>query len=263
VCGIYQLATRHVLGYDGAVKRRARTGEDETLQAYLREISAFPSLTAAEERHLGRRIRRHRDEHAFRRLVESNLRFVVGYARRYRGLGVVFLDLIDEANLGLMEAARRFDPERNAEFISYAQWWIRQAIMHALADQGRVFAVPRRFSPLTRGFQGGELSSGHRTAVPEDGDEFRAHEDGAGLFEDVAVRRAVIDQVRDVLYELSPREREVIQLRFGLDGGDPLTVQEAGRRLGVSRDRMRHLEGHARRKLRRSQKARELRSSLN
>jgi RNA polymerase primary sigma factor len=257
------LVTRHVLGYDDAVKKRARGAEDETLQAYLREISTFPPLTSAEERHLGRRIRRHRDQYAFRRLVESNLRFVVGYARRYRGLGVVFLDLIDEANLGLMEAARRYDPERNFEFIAYAQWWIRQAIMHALADQGRVFAVPRRTTPVARTLQGGELSSGHRTSFAEDGDQFRGCEPDAHLFEDVAVRHAIIDQVRDVLFELSPREREVMHLRFGLDGGEPLTVQATGLRLGVSRERVRQLEGHARRKLRRSQKSRELRCSLN
>ncbi len=108
------------------MKKRTR-GEDATLQAYLREIATFPSLTSEEERDLGRRIRRHRDDRAFRRLVESNLRLVAGYARGYTGLGIVLLDLIDEANVGLMEAARRFDPEADGEFTAYARWRRRDA----------------------------------------------------------------------------------------------------------------------------------------
>ncbi len=246
------------------MKKRARTGGDETLQAYLREISTFPSLTPEEEEQLGRRIRRHRDQHAFRRLVESNLRFVVGYARKYRGLGVLFLDLIDEANLGLMEAARRFDPERNGRFVAYAQWWVRQAIMHALAAQGRVFAVPRKACPtLPRGVRRRQSAPGDRTTFEEEAVIFPGADRAAAVFKDPAVRRAVADQVRDVLDELSSREREIIAIRLGLDGGAPLTVQQTALRLGVSRDRVRQHESSARRKLRRSQKSRELLSSLN
>ncbi len=245
------------------MKKRSRAGEDATLQAYLREISTFPSLTAEEERSLGRRIRGQRDEHAFRRLVESNLRFVVGYAKRYRGLGVIFLDLIDEANLGLMEAARRFDPERHSGFIGYAQWWIRQAIMHALADQGRVFAVPRRLFPVARGVRGGELSPGNRTAPGEAALDPDWWEQGARLFQDAVIRRAVVAQVGDVLEELSADQREVVRLRFGLDGDGRLSLAEAARRMGVSRERARKLEDEARQALRRSQRARELRSGLN
>ena len=93
---------------------------------------------------------RHGDEAALRRLVEGNLRFVVSYAKRYRGLGVPFLDLIHEGNLGLMEAARRFDPERNVKFISYAVWWVRQAITHALSGQTRAFSLPQKLSGRRR-----------------------------------------------------------------------------------------------------------------
>jgi RNA polymerase primary sigma factor len=117
-----------------------------TLVLYLKEIARLPRVTMDEERALGERIQRDRDEDAVRRLVEANLRFVVSYAKRYRGLGVSFLDLIHEGNLGLIEAARRFDPSRNVKFITYAVWWIRQAIVHALSSQTRAFSVPPKLS---------------------------------------------------------------------------------------------------------------------
>ena len=120
--------------------------ESDALQAYLRAIARLPRLTAEEERELGGRIQRHGDQEALRRLVEGNLRFVVSYAKRYRGLGVSFLDLIHEGNLGLMEAARRFDPDRNVKFITYAVWWIRQALTHALSMQTRAFSLPQKLS---------------------------------------------------------------------------------------------------------------------
>ena len=121
------------------------SGETAALQAYFRAIATLPRLSTDEERELGRRIQR--DDHdAFRRLVEGNLRFVVSYVKRYRGLGVAFLDLIHEGNLGLMEAARRFDPERNVKFITYAVWWVRQAVTHALSLQSRAFSLPQKLS---------------------------------------------------------------------------------------------------------------------
>lgn len=109
--------------------------ESETLHAYLREISTFPSLTNDDERELGRLIQQHGDQVALGRLVEANLRMVVGYAKRFRRLGVPLLDLIHEGNLGLIEAARRYDP--STDFQSAALWWIRQAMMHLLAEAGR------------------------------------------------------------------------------------------------------------------------------
>ena len=119
--------------------------DDDTLQAYLRAIARLPRLTQDEERALGHRVKLG-DQEAVRRLVEGNLRFVVSYAKRYRGLGVPFLDLVHEGNLGLMEAARRFEPERNVKFITYAVWWVRQAIMHALSGQTRAFSLPQKLS---------------------------------------------------------------------------------------------------------------------
>jgi RNA polymerase primary sigma factor len=119
--------------------------DDDTLHAYLRGLARLPRLTADEEHELGRRIQ-DGDQDAQRRLVEGNLRFVVSYAKRFRGIGVPFLDLIHEGNLGLMEAARRFDPERNVKFITYAVWWVRQAITHALSGQTRAFTIPQKLS---------------------------------------------------------------------------------------------------------------------
>lgn len=139
-----------------------RTGngaaEAATLHAYLREISRLPRMTADEERAAGARIQQG-DEAALNRLVEANLRFVVSYAKRYRGLGVAFLDLIHEGNLGLIEAARRFDPSHNVKFITYAVWWIRQRVVHTLSDQGRIVSLPERLSGPA-----GRLAS-HRSAL--------------------------------------------------------------------------------------------------
>src|SRR4051812_19865690 len=129
----------------------------DSLKAYLQAIARISRLTPAEERELATRIKSTRDEAAVRQLVEGNLRFVVSYAKRYRGLGVPFLDLIHEGNLGLMEAARRFDPDRNVKFISYAVWWIRQAITHALSGQTRAFTLPQKLSGVAARF-GREVS---------------------------------------------------------------------------------------------------------
>ena len=125
--------------------------DDDALQAYLRAIAKLPRLTFEDERVLARRLESG-DQEALRRLVEGNLRFVVSYAKRYRGLGVPFLDLIHEGNLGLMEAARRFDPDRNVKFITYAVWWVRQAIMHALSGQTRAFTLPQKLSSVAARF---------------------------------------------------------------------------------------------------------------
>src|SRR5712664_1321929 len=134
-------------------KRYGASNDDAgTLAAYLREIAKLPRLTADEERSLGALIQNDQDEAAISRLVESNLRFVVSYAKRYRGLGVSFLDLIHEGNLGLIEAAKRFDPTRNVKFITYAVWWIREAMMHVLSEQMRAFSFPPKlFSVLGTG----------------------------------------------------------------------------------------------------------------
>src|SRR5438445_12927746 len=124
---------------------RASEATGDSLNAYIREIAKFKPLSADEEKELGRRIQQG-DQEALQRLVEANLRFVVSHSKRYRGLGLAFLDLIHEGSLGLIEAAKRFDPERNVKFISYAVWWVRQAIFHALSEHHRVFRLPQKLS---------------------------------------------------------------------------------------------------------------------
>jgi RNA polymerase primary sigma factor len=285
-------------------KKQAGMDDVATLREYLREIAKLTLLAPEEEHDLGVRIQRDKDEEAFRRLVEANLRFVVSYAKRYRGLGVAFLDLIHEGNLGLIEAARRFDPNRNVKFITYAVWWVRQAIMQALSDQVRIFSIPAKLSPVAARFRrevaalaaeldhspsaqeiaadldisesdadalmqitGADVSLSDRIAPGPDeegrelGETLQQHV--APLVEDELIHEAVIAQIHSALGELDPKEQEVMRLRFGLEGGEPQTLQQIGNRLHLSRERVRQIESRAKEKLRRSQKAQELRVKLN
>jgi RNA polymerase primary sigma factor len=279
------------------------SSESDALQAYLRAIARIPRLTPEEERELGRRIRQDDDQDALRRLVEGNLRFVVSYSKRYRGLGVPFLDLIHEGNLGLMEAARRFDPDRNVKFITYAVWWIRQALTHALSTQTRAFSLPQKVSGaaarltrevaeltdhLERKPTSSEIAADTEMSEQDVATLMRlglrdvslsdrlgpAGDDGpeiADLLEspsppidDALLRQSLIARVRAALSELDDKEREVVELRFGLDrDGEMRTLQEIGEALHLSRERIRQIEARAKEKLRRSKRATELRSYLN
>ena len=277
------------------------SAEAETLRAYLGEIGKIPPLSVAEERALGARAREG-DEAALRRLVEANLRFVVSYAKRYRGLGVPFLDLIHEGNLGLMEAARRFDPARNVKFISYAVWWVRQALLHVLSDQSRIISVPPKLSgpasklgrhlaalatqldrePTPREIADDlDISEADATALMLMGGEDVSLSDRLGGREDrrevedvleqvmvpavdeALVHEAVIDQLRKAVAELGTKEREVMRMRFGLDGAEPRTLQEVGDRLKLSRERVRQIEYRAKQKLRQSTRLQGVKSALN
>lgn len=284
------------------VRHRSSGTEDAALQAYLRELRRFPPTTPEEERELGRRIRASGDEEAIRRLVEGNLRFVVSYAKRYRALGVPFLDLIHEGNLGLIEAARRFDPDRNVKFITYAVWWVRQAIFQLLAGQSRAFSVPARLSaPAARfrrsvaalaahldraptsaeiadelelsraqvaaleGIAGADVSLNAPAAGDEDERELieTLEQSSVPPVDDALVREAMIEATRRAMAELDAREREVMRLRFGIDHDEPLTLQQIGDRFRISRERVRQIEARAREKLRRSKRLREIRATLN
>ena len=280
------------------------SSESDALRAYLRAIASIPRLTPEEERELGRRIREDNDQDALRRLVEGNLRFVVSYTKRYRGLGVSFLDLIHEGNLGLMEAARRFDPDRNVKFITYAVWWIRQALTHALSAQTRAFSLPQKVSGaaarLTRevaelteqlerrptsseiaadaemseadvdalmrlGLRDVSLSDRLGADGDDDGPELGdLIESPSPPIDDALLRQSLIARVRGALSELDDKEREIVELRFGLDrDGEMRTLQEIGETLHLSRERIRQIEARAKEKLRRSKRASELRSYLN
>jgi RNA polymerase primary sigma factor len=239
--------------------------EDEdasTLSAYLRGIAKIPRLTAQEERELALRVQLDRDEAALTRLVESNLRFVVSYAKRYRGNGVSLLDLIHEGNLGLIEAARRFDPHRNVKFITYAVWWVREAMMHVLSDQTRAFSFPPKMFAMLHSAPD-DVSLNQPVGA---GDDPLGRELADLLpqeqtpIDDEIIHRNDLDELANALGELDGKEREVVRLRFGLDDDEEHTLQEIGDRLHLSRERVRQIETRAKEKLRRSAK---LRSHLN
>src|SRR6476469_5872450 len=188
----------------------SRRDEDAgSLGAYLREIAKLPRLTPEEERALGARIQDDRDEAAMAQLVEANLRFVVSYAKRYRGHGVSFLDLIHEGNLGLIEAARRFDPAHNVKFITYAVWWVRQSMMHVLADSTRAFSFPPKMFATMRRVPGGgtdvSLSEPVRGGLAGNGDGpsrelgDMIEQDGITPIEDEMIRRSDLDELAAAL----------------------------------------------------------------
>ena len=273
----------------------------DSLNAYIREISRFKPLSGDEEKELGRRIQGG-DHKALQRLVEANLRFVVSYAKRYRGLGLSFLDLIHEGTLGLIEAGKRFDPERNVKFISYAVWWVRQAIFHALSEHTRVFRLPQKLSgqiskvgnarqqltsELNRSPTNEEVAEKTSLSLQEVEELLKVAGDDLSLSSTVGedgtlelgdtleqetipsvelelMRSSFEEQIRRaMLEELDEKEQGVIKMRFGLDGEEPRTLQEIGEELGLSRERIRQIESKAKEKLRRSHLAQGLRGALN
>jgi len=243
----------------GVSKRYAYGRETSTLASYLRQIARLPRLSVDEERALGHRIRHDRDDHALSQLVEGNLRFVVSYAKRYRGSGVPPLDLIHEGNLGLIEAARRFDPSRNVKFISYAVWWVREAMMQAMAQEMRAFSFPPKLlATLGRGFTDRSLSEpiaadSRYKGTRELGDTLAADD---VAIDEMMIERRRLDDLADALGDLDRKERQIVQLRFGLGGDKPWTLQEIGNSLHLSRERVRQLESRAKGKLRHSERLR-------
>jgi RNA polymerase primary sigma factor len=271
---------------DGEEKKARREIATDSLNAYIRDIAKFKPLSGDDEKVLGRRIQAG-DQEAIKRLVEANLRFVVHYAKRYRGLGMSYMDLIHEGTLGLMEAAKRFDPERNVKFISYAVWWVRQAIFHGLSEHARVFRLPQKLSgqvsklSAAREKLKGELERpptiselAERTALPPaeveqlllaGGDDVSlstAVGDDGGLelgdtLEQDSVPSVEVEMIR------SSFERRIQGMVSGLDGEEPKTLQEIGEAMGLSRERIRQIESRAKEKLRRSREAHGLRGYLN
>jgi len=277
--------------------------ETATLRRYLKEISKYPTLDHDQEIELAGLIR-DGDEAALRRLVEANLRFVVAYAKRYRNPNVAFLDLIHEGNLGLIQAARKYDPSgegHDVKFITYAVWWIRQAILHALAEHAGSFRLPQkqantlyrmerirsvlsdRFgrSPTEK-----ELSEELGITVDDVRVLARASQSSLSLNDPVddegdselgdlleqtvlpdtderILRESFMRALGDALAELPDRERNVLELRFGLRDDQPKTLREIGEILDLSRERVRQIESRALNKLRRSHKTRSLAGYLN
>lgn len=281
-------------------RQHDRALSSENLNWYLHEISKIMPLTPDEEKVLGRRIQ-NGDEDALRRLVEANLRFVVSFAKRYRGLGLSFLDLLNEGNIGLIEAAKRFDPEKNVKFITYAVWWIRQAIIHALAEQSGAFRLPQKQANLAYRLaqKSNKLAqqlerkpSTSELAVELDVTETEVRQllqvmgDNISLSsvpdddendfqlvdklvqtnvlpaDEQLLQDAFSTQVSELLDELDEKEAIVIRLRYGLSGEEPKTLKHIGEMLNLSRERIRQIENIALKKLRRNRAIQELRGYL-
>jgi RNA polymerase sigma factor (sigma-70 family) len=250
--------------------------DSATLQAYLQEIAKIPRLALEQERELGRRIQQDRDLDAVNALVEGNLRFVVSYARRYRKLGVALLDLIHEGNLGLLEAARHFNPDQATKFITHGVWWVRQTIMHRLAEAQtaamRAQLEHRDTTPeiaadleisdedargLTHSPADASLAllmdvARERRVGDEDFDEALCHQ-AIREIDDDATRDALVRDLEHLLDELEANEKLVMRLRYGLQDDDPWPLDRIGERLRVGSGRARRLELAATQKLRRLQ----------
>ena len=298
-----------ILAQSGPVKpRRPRKGETskslgvydadrDILDQYLYEVSKTPLLTSQQEIAIAKRVRAG-DEEAMQELVKRNLRFVISVAKKYQNRGLALTDLIGEGNVGLLTAARKFDPDQGVKFISYAVWWIRQAILASLARQGRTVRVPlNRTADLSRIVRTAEnlRQELRREPTPEEiaqstglsvdvvqslaalntsdvrldapldpeGDRSlieRFIADEQGDPEAQAMDKFLSEEIENALRTLPPRDAKVLRLYFGLDGGREHTLEEIGGMLGVTRERVRQLRDRALKLLREGEVGRALAS---
>ena len=292
---------------------RLRPDDDsKVLRKYLDDISRYPVLAPERERELGRAIQDLATPEEVRKeavdeLVRGNLRFVVSYAKRFHSPEVSFLDLINEGNIGLIQAARRFDPERGVKFITYAVWWVRQAISNALSEQWGAIRLPHKqatlHSRLGRVKEALTRALSREPTMEEIAAEAglkvidaenlmgmsRSSESLSGVFgleedrtledtleqtsvaaaDEQLLRRSSIDQTRTLLESLPKKERAILCRRFGIpeDGTEgerePMTLQEIGEELHLSRERVRQIEAQAIARIKRSMKSRALKAFLN
>ncbi len=280
--------TASIGGYDA---------ERDILELYLREVARSPLLTPAQEIVVARRVRAG-DEEAMHELVTKNLRFVISVAKKYQNRGIALVDLIGEGNIGLLTAARKFDPDHGVKFISYAVWWIRQAILSAIARHGRTVRVPlNRTADLSRVIRATEslrqqlgreptaeelagaltlsvelvqaLASLNTADVRLDA-PIAAGGDRANLerfmaeeqpdTESQVMEQFLREEIEAALATLSPRDARVLRLYFGLDGGTEHTLEEIGDLFGITRERVRQLRDRALKKLREGEVGRALAS---
>ncbi len=295
------------------MSQRLRPEDDsKVLRKYLDDISRYAILTPERERELGRIIQNPETTEDARReavdeLVRGNLRFVVSYAKRFHSPGISFLDLINEGNIGLIQAARRFDAERGVKFITYAVWWVRQAISNALSEQWGAIRLPHKqatlHSRLGRVKEALSRSLGREATVDEIAaeaglrpdeaenllgmsrsseslsDVFGIEEDrtlgdtleqtSVAAADDQMLQRSSVEQTRNLLESLPKKERAILCRRFGIpeDGSDgerePMTLQEIGEELRLSRERVRQIEAQAIARIKRTMKSRALKAFLN
>ncbi len=274
-------------------------GLDDPVKMYLKDIGRVPLLSADEEVDLAKRMQEN-DEAAKKRLSEANLRLVVSIAKRYVGRGMLFLDLIQEGNLGLMKAVEKFDYQKGFKFSTYATWWIRQSITRAIADQARTIRIPvhmvETINKLTRvqrvllqelGREPTPAEIAEQMGVTEErvreiqkiaqdpvsletpiGEEEDSHlgdfiEDEKTTTPSDSVAFTMLkEQLLGVLDTLTPREEKVLRLRYGIDDGKPRTLEEVGREFNVTRERIRQIEAKALRKLRHPSRSKRLKDFL-
>jgi len=279
--------------------RRIKTRANQSLDRYLQEIGEVSLLTPDQEIELARKIKRN-DQQALEMLTKANLRFVVSVAKQYQNQGLSLGDLINEGNLGLIKAAKRFDETRGFKFISYAVWWIRQSILQALAEQSRVVRLPlnrvgalnkigKAFSNLEQEFErepsANEIAeelemtpyevsdtlkiSGKHVSLDapfNQGDDNRLldviSDDHQPPPDDLLLDESLRIEVKRALTTLSDREAEVIKLYFGLEREHPLTLEEIGEKFNLTRERVRQIKEKAIRRLRHASRSRMLRSYL-
>ncbi len=272
---------------------------DDPVRMYLREIGSIPLLSPAEEIELARRIAAG-NEVAKRKLAEANLRLVVSIAKKYVGRGMLFLDLIQEGNLGLIRAVEKFDHEKGYKFSTYATWWIRQAITRAIADQARTIRIPvhmvetiNRLKKVSRKLAQDlgrkpteeEIAKEMEVTVEKLREIIKVAQEPISLetpigkeedsrlgdfIEDreteapvnAVTHELLREDINDVLGTLSSRERDVLRLRFGLDDGRSRTLEEVGQQFGVTRERIRQIEAKALRKLRHPNRNKRLREYI-
>ena len=287
--------------YDGYGQERLLEGVStaDPIREYLKEIGSIPLLTPEEESDLARR-KSEGDVEAGRRLVEANLRLVVSIAKRYTGRGMSFLDLVQEGNLGLMKAVEKFDYAKGYRLSTYATWWVKQSITRSLADQSRTIRLPvhmvEAVNKIRRAQRSLSVKLGREPSMEEVAEEVNmsekrvteliqasgdtvsletpvGDEEGSNLgdfvaddanasTEDKAESFLLREEIDSMLQGLNPRERDVIILRFGLETGHPLTLEEVGKRFNVTRERIRQIEAKALRKLRNPVRSKRIRDFL-
>ena len=271
----------------------------DPIREYLKEIGSIPLLTQEQEQDLAKR-KSEGDAEAGKKLVEANLRLVVSIAKRYTGRGMSFLDLVQEGNIGLMKAVEKFDYTKGYRLSTYATWWVKQSVTRALADQSRTIRLPVHMveagKPIRKAQRALAVKLGREPSNEEIGKEVGmsekrvtelmqssgdtvsletpvGDEDGSNLgdfvaddsnasTEEKAESVFLREEIEQMLQGLNPREREVIILRFGLESGHPLTLEEVGKRFKVTRERIRQIETAALRKLRNPSRSKKIRDFL-